>query len=98
MNDRALEDPVENDELLQDYKKLSDNFLTHKLLVVSFIDPKNEIPDNRKNCLLEISSEDEEDKYWQSGYYEDGKWFKWNGCASQILGSEYVSGWRYTAV
>jgi len=79
-------------------EKYRDKFLTEKVLVVTFINPKNEMPKDRENCLLQISFEDGEDKYWQSGYYEDGKWFKWNGCASQIFGSEYVSGWRYLEI
>ena len=99
MNDRALEDPVEDvDSLTQDHTKLSDHFLTTRPLMISFISPNNEKPEERRDCLLEITFEDEEDRYYQSGYFENGKWYKWNGCGIVVSGHEFVSGWRYTTV
>ena len=61
---------------------------------MKWFSPK-EIPREKENLLLKIGFEDEEDYYIQSGYYEKGKWFTWNGCANLVCGSNYIMGWIY---
>ena len=57
----------------------------------------NELPMEGDNLLLKISYEDYEGSsdYVISGYYENGWWYKFDGCAQRISSSEYVTKWAY---
>ena len=42
-----------------------------------------------------LSNEDDIEGYYQSGYYEQNRWFKWNGCGIALDCGEYVDKWAY---
>ena len=59
--------------------------------------PQEKMPREKEHLLLNIGSCDEESYYYQSGYYENKKWYKSNNYGiSEILGDEYIAGWCYT--
>lgn len=109
MNDRALEDPVEDvDSLTQDYKKLSDQFLTTRPLIIDFINPDNEKPENKKDCLLKVHLKGEVAGYYDDiyilmtgGYRSKNKqWYYYDVTGRYDLDKNYgeVVGWRYITV
>lgn len=72
-----------------------------KTLSLEFIpveDRRTESLTNTDFLLLEVSWEDaasDDDRYYISGYYEDGYFYQWNGCARRVSGSEYVKSWAF---
>ena len=109
--DERLLDELEQDaEFLERGAMLKDQEISHhihqvidrfKSLNLKFIpvdDKKTESLTHNDLLLLDISWEDassDDDHYYISGYYEDGYFYQWNGCARRISGSEYVKSWAY---
>ena len=102
MNDRALEDPIEE----EDFSDVKVNFIeTTEPGYIPFIDPKIEMPEPNTDLLVQIHVLGE----W-SGYYSDvyvvqmggydkrtNKWYYYSVPGRYLLMPEQgeVTGWRY---
>lgn len=108
MNDRFLEDPIEEEDVdssMPDYKKLSDHFLTTRPLIINFINPDNEKPEDNTDCLLQIHLLGDAAGYYDDvfiimtgGYRSKNKqWYYYDITGRYDLNSNdgEVTGWRY---
>ena len=85
-------------------EKYRDKFLTGKVLVVTFINPKNEIPKENENCLLKIHLiGDGNDAYiTMMGMYshKTEQWYYYDVTGRYPLNTDTceVLGWRYLEI